>query len=110
MSFLTFTLTFAGLGALSLSMNRHARDALHKEWARPQRLALRTAGGLLLAISLLLSTRIGWSVGVLQWLGMIAACGFCCACLLTYLPRLLVMLALGLPTLAITAIIGACLR
>jgi len=97
---LIFALTFSGLVALSLSMNRHAREAIHVDLARPRSLALRAVGMLVLAISLFLNVRIGWTMGTLQWLGVIAVCGFCCVCLLTYLPRLVVLLAVVLPVLA----------
>jgi len=89
MRLLAFIMILAGLAALSLSMNRHGREMLRKEWTRAQRLVLRAFGGVLLAGSLLLlRVSMGWSLGALHWFGMIAVCGFCCACVLTYLPGL----------------------
>ncbi|MDY6946782.1 MAG: DUF3325 domain-containing protein [Pseudomonadota bacterium] len=103
MSFVTFALSFAAMTALSVSMDRHAREALDKQWRGGQRVLLRLIGGVLLATSLFLSTRDGWSIGALQWLGLIAASGVLCVGLLTFLPRRLIVVALSLPVLAAAA-------
>lgn len=95
MGFVTFALIFTSMATLSLSMNRHAREALDKDWQRGQRVLLRLIGFSLLATSLFLSTRDHGSLGFLQWLGMLAAGGFMCIGLLTFLPRRLLAVVLG---------------
>jgi hypothetical protein len=101
---MAFALSYAGFAALSLAMNRHARDVLQRELPSTQRLALRIAGCGSLAMSLyLMITHTGWPVGVVEWFGMLTAGAVSFALLLSYLPRIAAALALGLPVLAAAA-------
>lgn len=101
---IAFALTYAGLTALSLAMNRHARDVLQRELPNAQRLALRILGGGLLNASLFLAAaHTGLPAGVLEWFGMVTASGLVVVLFLTYLPKVAIALAIGLPALAGTA-------
>jgi len=106
MSFVTFALAYAGLAALSLAMNRHARAAFQRELSDWLRFALRCAGCCLLAASLILTAAgSGWPVGTVEWVGMLIASAVACALLLTYYPRAAAVLAAVLPVLAVLALI-----
>jgi Protein of unknown function (DUF3325) len=88
-SAMAFGLCFAGMGALSLAMERH-HEQLHPQSAltRHRRNALRIAGLLLLARSLACCVA-GWGagVGVVAWFGWLSAGALSIAVLLTYRPR-----------------------
>ena len=106
MSFLTFALAYAGLAALSLAMNRHAREVFQRELADGARLALRGAGGCLLVVSLILTAAgSGWPVGTVEWFGMLTASAVACVLLLTYYPKAVAVLAAALPALALVVLI-----
>src|SRR5690606_38697707 len=99
-----FALTFSGFTALSLAMNRHARDVLRRELPIRQRRALRIAGFAILGISLWLAAQAtGWSVGTVEWFGMLSVSAVALALALTYAPRIAPAAALGLPALAALA-------
>jgi hypothetical protein len=92
---------FAGMAALSLAMDRHYQQvAGRSEPPRPHRMALRTAGWLLLAISLWPCIA-GWgsSVGLVAWCGFLTAGALLVAWTLPYVPRL---------TIGAAAVTGAC--
>ena len=106
MSFVAFAFTYAGLAALSLAMNRHAREVFQRELADAPRLALRCAGGCLLVVSLILTAAgSGWPVGTVEWFGMLIASAVACVLLLTYYPKAVAVLAAALPVLAVFALI-----
>ena len=104
MSLFPIALTYTGWAALSLSMSRHAREALQREPSPLQRHLLRAAGWLALAAGLCMSAaRTGWPIGTVEWFGMLTASGVSFVLLLSYYPRLAAGLGLGLPVLAAAA-------
>jgi Protein of unknown function (DUF3325) len=106
MSSLAFALIYAGLAALGLAMNRHARDVLHRELRGAQRFALRIGGAGSLIVALFLTVaRSGWAVGAVEWFGMVTAGSVIFVLLLTYVPKVAVALTLGLPALAAAAVL-----
>lgn len=105
MSLMAFALTYTGFAALSLAMNRHARDVLQRELSGAQRLALRIAGCGSLALSLFLAAAHSrWPVGTVEWFGMLTASAVSFVLLLTYSARVAAALAVGLPVLAAAAV------
>lgn len=101
MSPLAFALTFSGCTALSLAMNRHAREVLRRELPARQRKALRVAGFAVLGLSLwLTAAATGWAMGTVAWVGMFSASAVALALALAYAPRSTPVLALSLPALA----------
>jgi Protein of unknown function (DUF3325) len=86
---MAFGLCLAGMGALSLAMDRH-HEQIHPRSAltRQRRRALRIAGLLLLASSLACCVA-GWGagVGVVTWFGGLSTGALSIAVLLTYRPR-----------------------
>lgn len=108
MSPLAFALTFSGFTALSLAMNRHARDVLRRELPARQRTVLRVAGFAVLGLSLwLAATATGWSLGLVEWVGMLSVSAVALVLSLTYAPRLAPLLAVGLPALATLLMLAA---
>jgi Protein of unknown function (DUF3325) len=104
MSGLAFALTYTGLAALAMAMNRHARDALQRELRSAHRFALRVVGaGSLIAALFLTAARTGWAVGAVEWFGMVTAGSVALVLFLAYVPRIAAPLMLGLPALAAAA-------
>lgn len=100
---LAFALAYAGLVALALSMNRHARDVLQQELTDAQRRGARIFGWSLLALTLILLARVsGWPLGTVQWFGTLTAGAATFVPLLSYLPRTAAALA---PALLAAAVI-----
>lgn len=85
---LAFFFQLAGLGALSLSLDRHARDFFQRPPASRQRLGLRLAGWILLALSLPM-TSTAWhdGIGLVTWFGLLTTAGLSWMAVLTYAPR-----------------------
>jgi hypothetical protein len=81
-------LTYGGLLGLCLAMDKHYQQVFGGSLATTSRIALRAAGWLLLAGSLLLSvTGANWSFGLLAWLGWLLAAGLCVVLSLATMPR-----------------------
>src|SRR5690606_20853942 len=94
--------------ALSLAMNRHARDVLRRELPARQRTVLRVAGFAVLGLSLwLAAAATGWSLGLIEWVGMLSVSAVALALALTYAPRLAPLMAVGLPALATLTVLFA---
>jgi Protein of unknown function (DUF3325) len=86
---IAFGLCMAGMGALSLAMDRH-HEQIHPQSALPRqrRKALQIAGLLLLAKSLACCIASwGTGVGTVAWLGWLSAGALSIAVLLAYRPR-----------------------
>lgn len=95
---------FLGFIALSLAMSRHFRNVFAAaEPAFRQRLALRLAGWLLLAVTAVLCIAVwGLSVGIVALFGVLTMSAFAVALMLTYAPTMLVR------TGAVFGLIGGC--
>ncbi len=102
-------LAYAGMLALCLAMDRHARQL----WGRPPgallRHILRAGGWLLLGLAWLAARR-GWDAGMatVAWLGLVSLAGFALLMLLPWAPRLALWLpaAGGLAWLAAAIAMG----
>ncbi len=95
-------LSYAGMVALSLAMDRHHGQVLAGR-ALPGRLriAWRVAGALLLACALWACMAAwGAGIGAVAWTGLLNAAALVLACLLSYLPRWVLRAAVGLAALA----------
>nr|WP_225779219.1 DUF3325 domain-containing protein [Pseudomonas sp. Marseille-Q3773] len=87
-------ITFAGLVALCLAMQKHFADLLGRKPRPGQLRLLRGAGWLLLLASLVLSVHLrGWAHGLVQWVAVLMAGATVWVFGLPYLPRLLLGLA-----------------
>ncbi|MGN8251668.1 DUF3325 domain-containing protein [Pseudomonas sp. SMV7] len=87
-------ITFAGLVALCLAMQKHFADLLRRKPRPGQLRLLRGAGWLLLLASLVLSVHLrGWAHGLVQWVAVLMAGVTVWVFGLPYLPRLLLGLA-----------------
>jgi len=87
-------ITFAGLVALCLAMQKHFADLLRRKPRPGQLRLLRGAGWLLLLASLVLSVHLrGWAHGLVQWVAVLMAGATVWVFGLPYLPRLLLGLA-----------------
>ncbi len=84
-----FCLAYAGFCALSMAMERHFEEVFGRGLQTGPRRALRAAGALGLALSLLLCARIdGWSHGIVLWTGMLTLAGLLLIWVMAYRPRL----------------------
>lgn len=88
MNALASLLTYAGLASLALAMPRHHRTVFQREAPARRRLALHTAGWLLLAASVAAAFRAhGAELGTVAWLAAAAAAGLALTLVLAYAPR-----------------------
>ncbi len=102
----TLPLAFSGLALLSLSMDRHVRQA-----AMRRRGARRPAGWLLLALSLAAALASdNWRFGLVEWTGIIAAAAALVVLVLVYRPRALLGAAVAGTVLGVAGWAYACLR
>lgn len=82
-----FALSYSGFTALCLSLDRHHRDLFQSSPDARRRLLLRSAGWLLLLLSLFAATGSGRSVDIVFWFGLTMATALSLVLLLTYAPR-----------------------
>lgn len=89
-----FCLSYAGLAALCLAMNRHQLQVWRRALAPGAARMLRVAGWWLVAGALLPCIG-GWGtgIGVVAWFGLLSAAALALVFLLPYLPRFSVGLA-----------------
>lgn len=81
----TLPLAFSGLALLSLSMDRHVRQATAR-----QHQARRPGGWALLTLSLAAAVLSdNWRFGLVEWIGILAAAAALVVLMLTYRPRAL---------------------
>lgn len=96
---------FAGFGALSLAMHRHAGQAAPGNKLAPYMRPFRAAGWILLALSLALRLASpNWGIGLVEWLGLAAAAAAGVVLMLLYRPRWLpaaAAIALGAALIAL---------
>ncbi|WJD69507.1 DUF3325 domain-containing protein [Pseudomonas asiatica] len=87
-------IAYAGFAALCLAMEKHFVDLLGRK-PRPGQLGLlRSAGWLLLVLSLVLSVHLrGWAHGLVEWIAVMMAGVTLWVFGLPYQPRLLLGLA-----------------
>lgn len=81
----TLPLAFSGMALLSLSMERHSRQA-----AAQRRMAWRPAGWAMLAISLAVALLHGnWRFGLVEWIGTTGAAAALVVLTLAWRPAML---------------------
>lgn len=105
-------LAFGAFAALSLAMDKHARDVLGASRATPRLCrALRIAGWIGLAVAFALAVLdSGWNLGPVLWLGALTASALALVLwLLPYAPRAVVPAAWLVPLagIAIAALLRA---
>lgn len=79
--------SFSGFTALCLAMERHHRDVLGGKPTARRRMLLKAAGaaGVIVALALLASAR-AW-IGLVEWVGVLAAGATLVAVVLAYRPK-----------------------
>jgi hypothetical protein len=98
-------LTYAGMAALALAIDRHHRQAFGADAAPTARNALRGAGSLLLALAVTPCVHLwGPGAGVVAWTGMLTTGALLSTLLLPYWPRKLVPSATGAAALGLIGI------
>ncbi|WP_153110221.1 DUF3325 domain-containing protein [Propionivibrio limicola] len=101
MSFLILASSFAGFGALCLSMERHGKQVIGSVPPLAFQLLASILGWGLLALALTLSVRnYGASVGITAWFGYLTLAAVAVGLSLTYAPRTLRHVAPALLVLA----------
>ncbi|MBV4537000.1 MULTISPECIES: DUF3325 domain-containing protein [Pseudomonas] len=89
---------YAGMLGLCQGLERHFKQVWNRPCPRSLRLALRAAGWLGLAISLLLCAQAwGWAMGPVAWFGVISLAAMVLVILLPYWPKLAVGLVAAVP-------------
>lgn len=102
---LSLALSFAGLAALALSLDRHHRAVLRTPAPRGRAVGLRAAGWCGIALSLAAAiTCAGWNFGPVQWLGALTGAALAVVALLSYRPAWLRPAALLALPLALAAL------
>lgn len=92
---------FAGFAGLCLAMDKHFNELLGRKPGPGQLRSLRSAGWLLLLVSLVLSVhQRGWAHGLVEWIAVLMAGVTLWVFVLPYQPRLLLGLA------AISVVLG----
>lgn len=100
-------LSYAGMTALSLAIDRHHRQVYGADTPPHRRSALRAAGGVLLAFALLPCVLLwGGGAGFVAWLGMLTVGALAAAVLLPYSPRSVAPLAAAIGMLSIAGLAG----
>lgn len=95
-------LSYSGLAALCLAMNRHHRQLWHRPASAPRAMLLRSIGIVLLAGSLVASTTAaGTARGVVAWFGVLPLAALGLIGLLPFLPRAAALLAVLAPLSAL---------
>lgn len=88
-----FVLACAGFATLALAMERHHRQVSQRPAAWWWRLLLRTFGWFVLAASLAACIAYsGWSIGVVQWFGLLSGAALVVSLVLSYRPHWIVLL------------------
>lgn len=90
-TFAPFALSYAGLSALCMAMDRHHQQARQRSGSALELRVLRIVGWLLLTLSLV-ACLFDWGAGVgpVMWLGMLSASAVLLVLLLPYVPRAVV--------------------
>lgn len=103
---LTTLLCFVGFSALSLSMSRHYADATGGKLVPARRQWLRVLGWFALLLSLWAGIEAaGWGMGLVQWSASLMISAMALLIVLSWQPRLALLLAgLGLLTSPVAAI------
>jgi hypothetical protein len=95
-------LTYAGMAALALAIDRHHRQAFGADAAPTTRATLRIAGSLLLALAIAPCVHLwGFGAGMVAWTGMLTTGALLAALLLPYWPRKLAPSATGAAALGL---------
>ena len=94
-------LSYAGLAALCLAMERHHRQLWHRAPTLQTAIVLRVLGIALLTLSLFVCVRaLGGPRGVTAWFGILSIAGLGLVMLLPFAPRTVGTIALLAPMLA----------
>lgn len=103
-------LSYAGMSALSLAIDRHHRQVYGSDASPRARLQLRVAGCLLLALAMLPCVLLwGPGAGFVAWLGMLTIGALIAAIALPYWTRWAAPLAAAAGALAIAGLAGMAL-
>ncbi|KMO41763.1 hypothetical protein VQ03_12415 [Methylobacterium tarhaniae] len=101
-------LSFLGLAALCLSMARHHQAVWPGPPDRQRVLALRAAGWVLIALSLVAAIRLdGWNFGPVDWLGSLIGAGLVLIVVQSYRPRALLWMVPAAAAVAVAAALGS---
>jgi hypothetical protein len=101
---LNLTLSFAGLAALCLSMDRHHRAIAGRSQSRARARTLRLAGWAAIAASFAASiVTSDWNFGPVQWIGSLTGAALLVVALASYRPGWISPAALATLPLAIAA-------
>ena len=107
-SLLAFGLCYAGMGALSLGMEKHHAQVWNDSPKPAQQKLLRASGWVLILLALVPSIT-GWNatVGIVTWAGMLSLGAIAFVLLLSYQPRIAagLGLVLGLLSLGMLSIV-----
>jgi hypothetical protein len=102
----SFLMALAGFAALSLSMQRHARQAEVPAWL-PRPGLLRWTGWAFLALSVLIRLPTpAWRIGIVEWVGELGLAALVVVLTLFYRPRFLPVVPTAAVLLALIAIIA----
>jgi hypothetical protein len=102
---LNVALSFAGLAALALSLDRHHRDAFLTRAPKGRARSLRWTGWGAILLSLAASVALeGWNFGPVQWIGALTGAALLVVALLSYRPGWLRPAALAALPLALLAL------
>ncbi len=94
MALAALALSFSGMSALALAMDRHHQQLRQRDVAPRLRNILRVLGGILLVMALLPCIDLwGGGAGIVAWAGFLTAGTLLLAILLPYAPRLAAGLA-----------------
>lgn len=103
-TWLALALSYAGFAFLAMAMKRYALDMLGYVLTLGKQRAARVTGTALLVISLVLCVHVwGGSVGSTVWLVLLTLSGLGLGLQLTYKPRQVILLAMVLASLGLTA-------
>jgi hypothetical protein len=89
MRWIEFALSYNGLLALCLAMPKHYRQVFARRPGEVRLQLFRLGGWLSLSVSLATSIAMnGWSIGPVEWIGMLASTGLALVFMLPYIPRI----------------------
>ncbi|HEX7782904.1 MAG TPA: DUF3325 domain-containing protein [Sphingobium sp.] len=101
----SFLLALAGFASLSLSMQRHARQAESPRWL-PRQKTLRLTGWAFISLSLLIRLSMpGWRIALVEWVGALGLAATLVVLALHYRPRLVPIIPASAIALALVTLV-----